>query len=51
MSYAGIPGLIFILHTVSEKKNFEYFFENSPLMSPRQLIKLSDLDKNHMNHG
>ena len=24
----------------SEKKNFEYFFENLPFMSPRQPIKL-----------
>ena len=29
----------------SEKKNFEYFFENLPFMSSRQPIKSSDLDK------
>ena len=33
------------------KKNFEYFFENLPFMSPRQPIKLSDLDKSRMKHG
>ena len=26
-------------------------FENLPFMSPRQPIKLSDLDKSRMNHG
>ena len=36
---------------VSEKKNFEYFFENLPYMSPRQPIKLRDLDKNRMKRG
>ena len=41
----------FILLTVSEKKNFEYFFENLPFMSPRQSIKLSNLDKSHMKQG
>ena len=35
----------------SEKKNFEYFFENLPFLSPRQPIKLSDLDKSRMQHG
>ena len=35
----------------SEKKNFEYFFENLPFMSPCQPIKLSDLDKSRMKHG
>ena len=41
-----------ILLTVSEKKNFEIFFlENFPFMSPRQPIKLSDLDKSRMEHG
>ena len=51
MSYASMPCFSFILLTVSEKKNFEYIFENLPLMSPRQPIKLSDLDKSHMKHG
>ena len=37
--------------TVSKKKNFEYFFEKLPFMSPRQPIKLSDLDKSRMKHG
>ena len=36
---------------VSEKKNIEHFFENLPFMSPRQPIKLSDLDKSRMKHG
>ena len=27
------------------------FFENLPFMSPRQPIKLSDLDKSRMQHG
>ena len=27
------------------------FFENLPFMSPRQQIKLSDLDKSRMQHG
>ena len=36
---------------VSEKKIFEYFFENLPFMLPRQPIKLSDVDKSHMKRG
>ena len=28
-----------------------FFLENLPFMSPRQPIKLSDLDKSHMKHG
>ena len=51
MSYASMPSFSFILLTVSEKKNFEYFFENLPFMSPCQPIKLSDLDKSRMKHG
>ena len=51
MSFASVPSSSFILLTVSEKKNFEYFFENLPFMSPRQPIKLSDLDKSRMKHG
>ena len=35
---------------VSEKI-FEYFFENLPFISPRQPIKLSDLDKSRMKRG
>ena len=38
MSSASMPSFIFILLTVSEKKNFEYFFENLPFLSPRQPI-------------
>ena len=43
----------FHLHppSVSEKKNFEYFFENLPFMSSRQPIKSSDLDNSRMKHG
>ena len=51
MSNASMPIFRFILLTVSEKKNFEYFFENLPFMSPRQPIKLSILDKSPMQHG
>ena len=51
MSYASIPSFSFILLTISEKKNFLYFFENLPFMSPRQPIKSSDLDKSRMKHG
>ena len=46
-----MPSFSFILLTVSEKKNFEYFFGNLPFMSPRQPIKSSDLDKSRMKHG
>ena len=41
----------FILLTISEKKTFEYFFENLPFISPCQPIKSSDLDKSCMKHG
>ena len=52
MSNESMPIYSFILLTVSEKKNFAYFFfENLPFMSPRQPIKLSDLDKSGMQHG
>ena len=46
-----MPSFSFILLTVSEKKNIEYFSKNLPFMSPRQPIKLSDLDKSSMKHG
>ena len=46
-----MPSFSFILLTVSEKKNFEYFFENLPFMLPSQPIKSSDLDKSRMKHG
>ena len=36
---------------VSEKKIFLISFENLPFISPRQPIKLSDLDKSRMNCG
>ena len=48
MSYASMPSFSFFLLTISEKENFEYFFENLPFMSPRQPIKSRDLDKSHM---
>ena len=51
MSNESMPNFSFILLTVSEKKNFEDFFENLPFMSPRQPIKLSYLDKSRMQHG
>ena len=47
---ASMPIFSFILLTVSEKKNFEYFFcENLRFISPRQPIKLSYLDKSLCN--
>ena len=46
-----MPSFSFILLTVSEKKNFEYFFENLPSLSPRQPINVSDLGKSRMKHG
>ena len=51
MSYASMQSFSFILFTISEKKNFEYFFENLPFMSPRQQIKSSDFDKSRTKHG
>ena len=32
------------------KRNLNIFFENLPVMSPHQPIKLSDLDKSRMKH-
>ena len=46
-----MPSFSFILLMVSEKKIFEYFFENLPFLLPRQPIKLSDFDKSHMKRG
>ena len=46
-----MPSLSFILLTVSEKKNFELFFENLPFMLLSQPIKSSDLDASRMKHG
>ena len=46
-----MPSFSFILLMVSEKKIYEYFFENLPFLLPRQPIKLSDLDKSRMKHG
>ena len=46
-----MPSFSFIHLTVSEKKNFDFFFENLPFMWPHQPIKLSDLDKSRMKHG
>ena len=45
-----MPSFSFILLTVSEKKNFEFFFENLLLKSPCQPIKSSDLDKSRIKH-
>ena len=39
------------LLTISEKKNFDFFVENLPFMSPHQPIKSSDLDKSRVKHG
>ena len=33
------------------RRRILFFFENLPFMSPRQPIKLSDLDKSRMKHG
>ena len=51
MSNASMPIFSFILLTVSEKKNFEYFFSKIYPLSPLQPIKLSNLDKSRMQHG
>ena len=51
MSFASMPSFSFILLTISEKKNFDFFPENLPFMSPRQPIKSSDLDKSRVKHG
>ena len=51
MSYASMSSFSFILLTISEKKNFDFFSENLPFMSPRQPIKSSDLDKSLVKHG
>ena len=39
------------IKTIYVEKIFLIFFENLPFMWPRQLIKLSDLDKSHMKRG
>ena len=49
MSWTCMQSFSFISLTASEKKIFEYFFENIPFMLPWQPIKFSDLDKIHMN--
>ena len=46
----SMPSFSFILLMISEK-NFDFFFENLPFMSPCQPIKSSDLDKSRMKHG
>ena len=53
MSYASMPSFSFILLTISEKKNIDYFFENLPFMSACQPIKSSraDLEESRMKHG
>ena len=50
MSFASMPSFSFILLTISEKKNFDFFSENLPFMSPRQPIKSGDLDKSRVKH-
>ena len=51
ISFASMPSFSFILLRISEKKNFHFFSENLPFMSPRQPIKSSDLDKSRVKHG
>ena len=46
-----MPSFSFILLTISEKKNFDFFFRKFTLMWPRQPIKSSDLDKRRVKHG
>ena len=41
----------FILLVVSEKKIFEYFFENLPFISPCQPTNLNDLERSRMKRG
>ena len=48
---ARMPCFSFILLTVSEKNNFEYFSKIYPLICPLQPIKLSNLDKSPMKHA
>ena len=49
MSWTCMQSFSFIPLTISEEKNFEYFFENLLFMLTRQPIKFSDLNKIHMN--
>ena len=49
MSWTCMQSLSSIPLTISEKKIFEYFFENLPFMLPWQPIKVSNLDNIHMN--
>ena len=51
MSFASMPSFSFILLMISKKKNFYFFSENLPFMSPRQPIKSGDLDKSRVKHG
>ena len=51
MSYASMPSFSFILFTVSEKKNFDFFLWKFTLYVAPQPIKLSDLDKSRMKRG
>ena len=48
MSLASMPSFGFILHMVSDKKIFKYFYEHWPFLQPRQPIKCTDLDKSRM---
>ena len=46
----SMPSFSFILLTISEKKNFDFFLK-ATFMSPGQPIKSSDLDKSRLKHG
>ena len=50
MSYASMLSFSFMLLTVSEKKNFDFFLGKFTLCVAPQQIKLSDLDKSRMKH-
>ena len=43
-----MPSFGFIPYMVSDKKIFNYFYENQPFLPPKQPIKFTDLDKSHM---
>ena len=48
MSWTFMQSFSFIPLMASEKKIFEYFFENLAFWLPWPPIKISDLDKIHM---
>ena len=49
MSWTFMQSFSFIPLMASEKKIFEYFFDNVAFRLPWQPIKIRDLDKIHMN--